>query len=117
MMSEKTNEKIIVLADGTNFPTIRKMTRGQALEFNKKGLNPARNKVMLDARNNLSSEELGTDAAITLIELNDEMETWILNTIYSEFNFDNADYQACSVLAAETYKATFFPDQGEIKNS
>ena len=116
MMSE-IKEKINVLADGSNFPTLRKMTRGQALEFNKRGLNPMRNKAMLDARNTLSSEELGTDAAITLIELNDEMETWILDTIYSEFNFDNADYQACSVLAAETYKATFFPDQGEIKNS
>jgi len=105
-MSE-IKEKINVLADGSNFPTLRKMTRGQALEFNKRGLNPMRNKAMLDARNTLSSEELGTDAAITLI----------LDTIYSEFNFDNADYQACSVLAAETYKATFFPDQGEIKNS
>ncbi len=115
MFGEK-NEKFIVKADG-DFPELRKMNRGQVIEFNKKGLNPLRNKVMLDHRNQLNDNNVASETAIAILNLNDEMETWILDNVYKEYDFNSADFQACSVLAAETYKITFFPEQNEIKNS
>lgn len=106
-------DKIIVTND--TIPEIREMTRNQAKAFNAAGLNPMRNKDILKTSKNQNDAEVET--VLVMISLNDEMEEWILENIYPEYDFGNTTYKKSEELALATYRKTFMPEEAEIKNS
>lgn len=113
------NKKTKVLNDGSNFPEVRKMTAGQVREFKEKKLDPSQNKTLVKAskdRENALGEE-SVDAIVVALEVSDAMVWWILDNVYRDYDFYDADYQACSTLAADTYTHTFGFGEVEQKNS
>lgn len=84
-----------------NLPDVRVMTRRQVKELRKAGLDPAL----------MSKEDAATIAARSA-----DMIEWILDNVYSDFNFDDISYSDCWALATETYRRTMGLDS-EIKNS
>jgi hypothetical protein len=107
-------EKIKVQRNGENMPELRGMTRQQAREFNEKGLNPFRDKTVLKVKKN--TDDTSVEDALCVVTLNDAMNNWILDNVYPEYDFDNADQGETDILAAKTYRKTFFPGDAEIKN-
>jgi hypothetical protein len=107
LMTEK-----IVLTRTSEMPETRSMTRKQAKEFNAKGLNPLRNTEMIQK---IRKEEWDAEDSLFSLKLNDDMVEWILENVYPEFDFDNADQKLSDTLAIETYNKTFVSN-AEIKN-
>jgi hypothetical protein len=107
-------ERTKVLFDGSNMPEARAMTRKQSKEFNSLGLNPMRNEELI--KKQMNTDEMNADDYMFVFNLNDQSHEWILDNIYSECDFDDADNGKLLLLTAETYKKTFAPN-AEIKNS
>jgi len=113
------NKKTKVLNDGSNFPEVRKMTAGQVREFREKKLDPSHNKTLLKASKNKEGafDEENVEDLVVALDVSDTMVWWILDNVYRDYDFYEADYQACSVLAADTYTGTFGFGEAEQKNS
>jgi hypothetical protein len=131
-MFDKKPEKLAVTRDGKNFPDVRKLSNGQVKIFREKGFDPAYNKELIRQRAKLGAinpkdikdeneafniiNNLGVEVTLMAADLQDKAHWWILENVYSDLDFDDADFQACKDLTRNAYNATFGTGE-EIKNS
>jgi hypothetical protein len=140
-MFNKNDKEVKTVVNGTdNMPEPRSMTNGQVKEFRALGLDPQLNRNLLSKqarlmhlREHLQPQEnetvksikeeelediigLGSDYIIEAQEITDKAHWWILENVYKECDFDNADYKACEALTKETYRITFGKVE-DVKNS
>jgi hypothetical protein len=108
-------ERTTVGFDGSNLPEAKVMNRKQVLDFNAAGLNPLKNKSIMAMTK--KGGETDPEAIVEYYTVNDDMTNWILDHVYSDYDFDGADWILCQKLAGETYNKTFRVGTVEVKNS
>ncbi len=115
--SENRIQAIKQKVTGDAVPEIRKMTRSQAREYRKLELDPMYNRAFLQLQKASPTDPDYSELMEKIYQLNDRSTDWILANIYPEYDFDDANEDACAELAAATYRRLKPMPEDERKNS
>ena len=109
----------------STFPKPRPLTRAEAKALKAAGLDPQSTRpILLKAKKIVDLPDDDEEKALEMLEeidaindLNEKIRDWILDNVYTNYNFDNAPLPDCRKLADETYRLTFGVTPAEEKNS
>lgn len=107
------------------FPKARPLTRLEAKAIQTAQLDPRSTRpILLKAKKIVDLPDDDEERAMEMMEeidavneLNDEIQDWILDNVYKDYDFDSTPLPDCRRLADETYKLTYGASTEEEKNS